>query len=203
MGKYSSSTPMLDIIFGILAIFIIMFAIAFMMINNEESEKQPKYQAAYIVTISWEDGSPHDVDTYVKDPVGNIVSFGRREQGLMHLDRDDLGQRNDIIYSPDGEVKLVKTNEERVYIRDTIEGEYIVNVHMYSKQPNEEFNGSTKVKAVLQKIVPYSQVVEREVELYDTGDEKTCFRFTIDKDNNVGDVNTLSIKIATNYENIQ
>ena len=57
-----------------------------------------------------------DVDTYVEDPSGNLVAFMRREEGLMHLDRDDLGKRNDSVLPDYGVVEYTE-NRELVTLR--------------------------------------------------------------------------------------
>ena len=49
----------------------------------------------FLITVFWPDNLEDDVDIYVEDPAGNLVWFKSREPGLMHLDRDDLGKRND------------------------------------------------------------------------------------------------------------
>ena len=50
----------------------------------------------------------------------------------MHLDRDDLGDKNDKIYLPDGSMIKVPQNQELLTIRGIVPGEYVLNIHMYS-----------------------------------------------------------------------
>ena len=50
-------------------------------------------KAEYILTITWEDNSPDDIDVWVEDPEGQLVYFRAAEAGLLHLDRDDLSMR--------------------------------------------------------------------------------------------------------------
>ena len=54
--------------------------------------------AEFIITMSWPKDSKDDIDLYVMDPAGNIVYFRDKDNGLMHLDRDDLGDKNDQIW---------------------------------------------------------------------------------------------------------
>jgi len=132
------------------------------------------------------------VDTYVEDPNGKLVFFRRREDGLMHLDRDDVGWKNDKIKTPTGYVEY-KENREIVTIRGIVPGEYTVNAHMYSKVTD----GPTKVKIRLEKVNPYRVITVTEFELEAVGREKTAFRFRLNKDGEVTELNNLEKKIAT------
>lgn len=49
----------------------------------------------YAIKVTWPPGADDDVDTYVQDPAGNVVSFSNPDAGLMHLEHDDLGRRSD------------------------------------------------------------------------------------------------------------
>ena len=46
----------------------------------------------YAIEVTWPAARDDDVDTYVADPAGNVVSFTNHDVGLMHLDHDDLGR---------------------------------------------------------------------------------------------------------------
>ena len=54
-------------------------------------------KAEYIITVSWADNNPDDIDTYVQSPTGGLVWFRGKEEGFVHLDRDDRGLLNDTI----------------------------------------------------------------------------------------------------------
>ena len=41
----------------------------------------------------------------------NILSFRNKVAGLMHLDKDDLGQVNDVVYLPDGTRQIIELNK--------------------------------------------------------------------------------------------
>jgi hypothetical protein len=185
--SYHTNTAFLDILFNSLIGFVGLFFLAYILVNpKSEKEKKLDSKAEFIITISWNKDFDDDVDSYVQDPEGHLVSFKRREDGLMHLDRDDLGHRNDVIETQFGKIKF-EENQEVVTIRGIIPGEYIVNVHMYKKVAAEP----TTVKIQLDKINPYSTIVQKEVNLIVTGDEKTAFRFVVDKDGFVTNINSL------------
>lgn len=184
---YHTNTAFLDILFNSLIGFVGLFFLAYILVNpKSEEEKKLDSKAEFVITISWNKDFDDDVDSYVQDPEGHLVSFKRREDGLMHLNRDDLGHRNDVVETQFGKIKF-EENQEVVTIRGIIPGEYIVNVHMYKKVAAEP----ATVKIQLDKINPYSIIVQKEVNLIVTGDEKTAFRFVVDKDGFVTNINSL------------
>jgi hypothetical protein len=103
------------------------------------------------------------------------------------LDRDDLGHRNDTVQTEWGPIEF-KDNREIVTIRGTIKGEYVVNVHMYMKRSKA---AEVPVTIQLDKVNPYSTITIKEVVLRLTGDEGTAFRFTVNAEGDVIDVNQL------------
>ena len=138
-------------------------------------------KAEYIITVSWADNNPDDIDTYVEDPQGNIVWYHIREAGLMHLDRDDRGNFKDTIVL-DGEKIRNPLNQETITLRGIVKGEYVVNVYHYLANTVDEI----PVKVKVEKVNPTVQVI-----FYDTlfvngkGTELTAARFILDKDGKV------------------
>lgn len=191
---YHSLFSMLDMLFLCCAGFAGLFILSFVQIKDKEpSKKVTEARAEFIITITWPYEQDCDVDSYVEDPNGALVCFRRREDGLMHLDRDDLGMNNDKIITPHGTIEF-KENREVVSIRGIVPGEYVVSVHMYSKR---EIEGPVPVTIRLEKINPYQIVTVQTVELMESYEEKTAFRFTLDKDGDVTAVNDIEKKLAT------
>lgn len=201
--KYNSDISFVDLAFNLLICFVCLFSISFMLMSTKiEKDKKINAKAEFMITVVWDKDSNCDVDTYVEDPAGNLVSFGRREQGLMHLDRDDLGKRNDRVILQNGRLIEVSENREIVTIRGIIPGEYVVNVHMY-RRPNQDYNPDkdgeiidepipTPVIIRLDKLNPRVKLIaQKEVMLKNNGDEKTAFRFTLDNDGDVTNTNEL------------
>jgi hypothetical protein len=137
----------------------------------------------------WAGESDDDVDTYVSDPLSHLVFFKRLQDGLMNLDRDDTGSSNNMITLPDGRVVKSAYNAEQVEIRGIIEGEYIVNVHMYRKAAPTP----TKVIVTLYKVAEGEDVHihERVLTLAEQQQEQTAFRFTLTKSGEIADINEL------------
>ena len=94
---YHTNTAFLDLLFCTLLLFTGLFTIAFILISPTKEDKKVDAKAEFIITVTWPKDFDDDVDTYCEDPSGHLVFFRRREDGLMHLDRDDLGKRNDTI----------------------------------------------------------------------------------------------------------
>jgi hypothetical protein len=190
---YNTNTAFLDMLFNTLLAFVALFLVAFVMMNVRKVQETPSSQmkGEFMITAIWDEKLDNDVDTWIEDPEGQIVGFNRREAGLMHLDRDDLGFSSDTVQTQFGPV-TVKENREIVTIRGITPGEFTVNVHMYrmnDKQP-------TKVRILLEKLNPYKIVTSKEVVLTEDGDEKTAFRFTLSPKGEVMEINQLPKKIV-------
>ena len=189
--NYHTNLAFLDLRFNTLLCFAALFSLAFILINPSQKNKTVDAKAEFIITVIWPSDMDDDVDTYVEDPEGNLIAFNRREQGLMHLDRDDTGLSFDTISTSFGIVEY-KENREMVTIRGYVPGEYVVNVHMYTKREDKE----TPVTIILEKINPYKVITGRNVVLKLRGDEKTAFRFTVDDEGKVIQTNQLEKGLA-------
>lgn len=191
-SNYSTNLSMLDLLFLTCAGFASLFVLSYIQIKekNTVSKHNVEIKAEFIITVTWPSEQDCDVDTYVQDSNNSLVFFKAREDGLMHLDRDDLGHTNDL--NSDGSVGFLE-NREVVTIRGIVAGEYTVNVHMFAKRKIE---GPTPVVVRLEKINPYKGIINKIVNLENTGDEKTAFRFTLDKNGNILELNDASKKLA-------
>ncbi len=177
-----------DLLFNALLGFVVMFVLAFLLINPIAKTGAVDTKAEFLITLSWPDGRREDVDMYVEDPAGNLVWFRTREAGLMHLDRDDLGRSNDVIRVAGREI-VNPLNQEVVSIRGIQPGEYVVNLHLYRAGPvPQPVPATVKVEKLNPKveIVFYGEVV-----LTRPAEERTAVRFSLRGDGSVRDVNQL------------
>ena len=190
-NNYNTNLSMLDLLFLVCLGFSALFILSYVQIKekNTKSKHDIEIKAEFIITVTWPSDQDCDVDTYVQDPNENLVFFKSRESGLMHLDRDDLGYKNDSINNQ----LQYNENREVVTLRGISEGEYVVNVHMFNKRKVEQ---TTPVTVRLEKINPYKSIIINTVELQNTSDEKTAFRFSLDKNGNVIDTNKNSKTLA-------
>ena len=185
--QYHTNLAFLDVLFNTLLCFAALFAMSFILINPSKTDRNVVAKGEFMIIVTWPKDMDNDVDMYVEDPEGHLVAFMRREEGLMHLDRDDLGERNDIVQTEFGEIEY-NENREIVTLRGIVPGEYVINVHMYMRR---DPSPTTLVTVQLDKINPFSTVMIKRISLGDSGDEKTAFRFTLDKEGEVIEVNEL------------
>ena len=170
----NDSTPFIDLLFNLLLGYAFLFVISFLLIQPILKKAEVHTQAEYIITVTWPLGNKDDVDTWLEDPLGNIVYFKNKEAGLAHLDRDDLGHTNDIIYLADGSKIEYPYNQEILTIRGFIGGEWTLNVHMYSKREKE----ATIVTVTVDKLNPrLKTIIAKKIPLEERGDEVTVARF--------------------------
>ena len=180
--------PFTDILFNALLGFAVMVFVAFSLINPTAESKSGtvNLKAELVISATWPDNSPDDVDLYVQDPSGNTVWFRNKEAGLMHLDRDDRGGLEGHSLDVNGHTVESHYNQETVTIRGFIPGQYIANVVEYANNTK----APTPVSIEIQKINPVLTVAAYQtVTLDHKGEEKTAARFNLDADGNVTNVN--------------
>lgn len=165
-----------SLLFNSLKAITFMFFISFAMINKQADTGKVDPKAEMLITVTWPDSNPDDVDTYVEDPAGNVVWYNQREAGLMHLDRDDRGMYKDVILFNDKEITN-PLNQEIVSFRGLEDGEYVVNIVHYIANGTAPLPVNVKVE----KLNPTVKVVYYEaLQLRGAGDEQTAVRFTLE-----------------------
>ena len=178
----SSDRGFLDLLFNLLLGFIVLFIVSYLQIKPIIEKKEIRNKAEYLITVTWPDFFSSDVDTWVQDPLENLVWFRQKEKGLMHLDRDDLGTTNDTITLPDGRVIFCKRNQEQVTLRGFIPGEWIINLHLYNFRDSR----AVPVKVTIDKINPtFKTVFMKDMLLETKWEEKTVTRFTMAADGEI------------------
>jgi hypothetical protein len=185
--RHDEIDPFSDLLFNTLLAFVMLFAIALVAMNPKAKTGVIDAKAEFIITVSWPDMNPNDIDTWIEDPGGNKVWFRAREAGMMHLDRDDRGLSNDSIVV-NGQQIVNPLNQEVVTIRGFAPGEYTVNAHYYDSKDGQPVNVTVSVV----KVNPRAEVVfYGTVALARKGDEGTAVRFSVNRDGGVDSVNTL------------
>lgn len=167
--------PFSVVLFKALQILAFLFFIALLVISPKAKEGKVDSKAEFIITVDWPDNHPDDIDTFVEDPLGNVVWFRRREAGFMVLDRDDRGGINDFVMV-NGEKVRTATRQELVTIRGIIAGEYTVNVYHFSALTKQ----AVPVTVTVQKLNPVAKIIAKEtVDAGQWGVEQTAVRFTL------------------------
>jgi hypothetical protein len=187
-GNYpqeKSFDPFSVMLFKGLQVVCFLFFIALLVMNPEAKQGKVDVKAEFIITMSWPDSHPDDMDLYAQDPAGNIVWYHEREAGFMVLDRDDRGGLNNTI-TVNGRKLTSPIRQETVSIRGIVPGEYTVNVNHFLATTGAPVPVSVKVE----KINPAVEVIYYDTLLFDhAGLEKTAIRFKVAENATVTDVN--------------
>src|ERR1700693_2693119 len=89
-GNYSRERPFDTfsvMLFKALQVVAFLFFLALLVMNPEAKQGKIDTKAEFIVTMTWPDNHPDDIDLYAEDPLGNIVWYHVREAGFMVLER--------------------------------------------------------------------------------------------------------------------
>jgi hypothetical protein len=193
-ARSRSTDPFIDLLFNALLGFTFLFLVSVMFMNPEARKGRVDLKAEYIISVTWPDHLADDIDLWVEDPIGETVSYLRKDAGWLHLDRDDRGEINDTIIV-DGEELLYPVNQEVVTIRGIIPGEYTVNLYYYTAAQARPVEALVKVERVNPTL---KTVFAEKVELATQDEERTVLRFTLDRKAAFGQVNRLP-KTLTPY----
>src|SRR6266704_306982 len=176
--------PFSVMLFKALQVVAFLFFIALLVINPEAKQGKIDTKADFIITMTWPDSHPDDIDLYAEDPVGNIVWYHVRESGVMVLDRDDRGGLNNTIVVGGKRISS-PIRQETVSIRGIVAGEYTVNVNHYLATTGRPVPVTVKVE----KLYPTVEVVYYDTITVDhSGQEDTAVRFNVAENGSITDV---------------
>jgi hypothetical protein len=193
--------PFYDMLFNMLIAFVFCFIVALLAMNPKASKAgDVPAKAEFIVTLSWPDHDPNDIDLWARNPAGETVWFRNREAGLMHLDRDDRGTSNDTI-NVNGQRIVNPLNQEVVTLRGIAPGEYTINAHYYESKeidtPDPRSGQAVDVTLSVVKVNPRAEVVfYGQGRLARRGEEATLVRFSVRADGGVSGINTLPARLV-------
>ena len=190
--QFRSTDPFIDLLFNALLGFTFLFLVSVMFINPDARKGRINLKAEYIISVTWPEQMADDIDIWVQDPIGETVSYLRKDAGWLHLDRDDRGEINDTIIV-DGQELVYPINQEVVTIRGIIPGEYTVNLYYYTAaQP-----GPVEALVKVEKVNPSLKTVYvRRLTLHRQDEEQTVVRFSLDEHAQIRDINRLQKRLA-------
>ena len=170
-----SGTIFRDVIMLTLMGFVVIVVLLLPHINPAKHDENVDINPPgnVIVEIKWQDHLDTDVDLWVQGPGDVPVGYSNKGGALFNLLRDDLGQQNDA----------TNINYENSYSRGVVEGEYIVNLHLYRNQ-----SGVLPITVIVVVSVKENedantrQILTTIVDLTLVGQELTVFRFELDED---------------------
>ena len=192
-ARDTETDPFYDMLFNMLIAFVFCFVVA-MLSFNPASRKAGDIpaKAEFIVTVTWPDNNPNDIDSWVQGPDGNVLWFRQRDAGLLHLDRDDRGAKNNTVIVNGREITS-PIRQEIVTLRGLVPGEFVVNAHYYESRDKLPVDVSVAVV----KVNPQAEIIYTgTVQIPVKGDERTLVRFTLDETGRVLDINTQPLTIV-------
>lgn len=183
----TEADPFYDMLFNMLIAFVFCFVIAILAFNpSARKAGDVPAKAEFMVTVSWPDNNPNDIDTWVLEPGGKTLWFRQRDAGLLHLDRDDRGAKNNSVIVNGRELSS-PIRQEIVTLRGIVPGEYVVNAHYYDSRDQQPVDVSVAVV----KVNPQAEIIYTGTQqIPRKGDERTLVRFTIDESGRVLDLST-------------
>ena len=185
--QHSDIDPFTDLLFNALLTFTFLFLIALLLLNPPAKTGIIDPKAEFLITVSWPDNNPNDIDVWAEGPKGKKVWYKRTEDGLMHLDRDDRGLENDR-QTINGVEVINPLNQEVLTLRGRPPGEYIVNVHYFKSEDQQ----AVPVTVYLAEVNPVLKVLHyNSVMLTEEGEETTALRFTVSSSGKVENINQL------------
>ena len=194
--------PFYDMLFNMLIAFVFCFIIALLAMNPKATKSGDiPAKAEFIITLSWPDRDPNDIDLWVQGPSGQSVWFRNREADLMHLDRDDRGNSNNTIMV-NGNKVINPLRQEVVTIRSIVPGEYVVNANYYDTKDidsNDPLAGQpVEVTLSIIKVNPKAEVFYYgQARLESRGKELTLARFSVTPNGGVDNINTIPKSLMT------
>lgn len=173
----TETDPFYDMLFNMLIAFVFCFVIALLAFNPQARKAgDVPAKAEFMVTVAWPDGNPNDVDTWVMEPGGKTLWFRQRDAGMLHLDRDDRGAKNNSVLV-NGQSYTSAIRQEIVTLRGIVPGEYVVNAHYYDSSDQQPVD----VTVTVVKVNPQAEIVFTGTQqIPRKGDERTLVRFTLD-----------------------
>lgn len=188
---YTSNISFIDLIFNILIGFVFLFMVALMLINPITKDEGPPVKAEFIIVLEWPDESTADIDLWVQHNNNPSVGFSNKEKDHIHLDRDDLGHKNDH-YIVDGVKKTLLINKEVITLRGIVPGDYYVVAHGYNLRDETEI--PVKIKII--KINPYAEVYSAKQTLVHNRQILRFHAFRLDDEGNVEEIFDHSLDVV-------
>jgi hypothetical protein len=206
---FDFKTAYIDLLLNVLTGILFLFLLTTLLIQpkKESQDAGLKKNAELVINITWDHTVDCDIDIWVRDPQGSVVSFQKKESGIMYIERDDLGSHGDFVFDNNKNmIGKVLDNSETWILRGLLQGKFVVNLHAYScrkdspithalgelKNPlqvGDPINLSVEVEVI--KLNPDYRTIKREtVTLTKVWEEKTVFSFELDKRGNPQNFNS-------------
>ncbi len=165
-----------DVIMLALLGFVTIVVLLLPHLNPPTKPTDQQQPGNIVVELHWPDDMNTDVDLWVQAPNDKPVGYSNRGGRIFNLLRDDMGHINDS----------GNLNYEIAFSRGAPEGEYTVNLHLYSNTDSRKLVPTQVVVGIKKSETDPMRVIQKKnVELVRTGQEVTVVRFTLDRDSEV------------------
>lgn len=183
--RHSSSLAFNDILFNVLLGFVMLFIIAFLLINPITKKNDIPAKAEVMIVLEWEDTSSVDIDLWVQRDDTAMVGFSNKQNAPLHLDRDDLGARNDTV-EINGNIEVIYLNRETTTIRGIVAGDYFISTHTYGAHSVDK--KPIEITVTVMDVNPYREIYSRKVFTTRRGQIINFPGFTLDAEGKITDV---------------
>ena len=119
--RQDNAIVFIDFLFLLLTGFVGVLILIIVLINPPAKNQEFVPPGTLIVEANWTEGE-YDVDLWLSDPSGEVVSYSNKNGRIWDLLRDDLGTQGD----------LTPYNREFAVTRGLPNGEYQINVHLFA-----------------------------------------------------------------------
>jgi hypothetical protein len=192
--KFDFRTAYIDLLLNVLTGIIFLFILTTIFIQPPKKTESEgiKRNAELIITATWDTMIDCDIDMWIKDPLGNIVSFQQLSKGLMTIERDDMGFKNDFLYDMNGELLLKAMENKEIWtLRGKQVGEFTLNLHMYScrvKNVPLQLGAPYEVTVIVEliRLNPTYVTVKKELIVFKSvWEEVTVFNFKVSEEGGI------------------
>lgn len=175
MGRSAAGTILRDV--GLLIISGLLFVLVAVIshINPPTKADDARPPGTVMIEAFWADEADVDVDLWVQGPGDRPVGYSNKGGALFNLLRDDIG----VVMDASGK------NYENAYSRGVAEGEYAVNLHLYSLRAGQVPLSVKVVVSVRIGNTAIRQIIVTDVALERVGHEVTAVRFALDSSGNL------------------
>ncbi len=172
----SSDTVFRDVILLALSGFVAVVLLLLPHLHPPVEAKEAPPPGNLVIEINWPSEIDADVDLWIEAPGDQPVGYSNKGGKVFNLLRDDLGQFRD----------LTDVNYEVAYSRGLVEGEYVINLHLYRNKSAILPVPVTMVASIKRSSgANLKRLTSAKVELGYTGEEITVIRFEL---NEAGDI---------------
>lgn len=179
--RNSSNLAFNDVLFNVLLGFVMLFIIAFLLINPISKKADIPNKSEVIIILEWKKESSSDIDLWVQRDDNNPVGFTNKQSAPLHLSRDDLGSKNDIVFI-NGKKEVIKQNREVITVRGIVPGDYYITIHGY------RVNDRDVIKVRVIDVNPYKEQYVKTYDIAFTGQKINAPGFTLDSEGNITEI---------------